>query len=293
MQIIYSPHYELSLPGHVWPTTKYRLVADALRRFPGFVFVEPRHVSWDDLALVHDREYLDKLRLNRLSLEELALLELPWRPELADGFRLMTGGTCEAVRIALGEGAAAHIGGGLHHAFAGHGEGFCPINDIAVAVRFAQRDMGVRRAAVIDLDVHHGNGTAMIFDGDPDVYTCSIHQQHNYPLFKPRSNLDIGLENRESDEGYLRALDRALPAVMATNPDLVVYVAGADPFEEDKLGGLAITKAGLAERDRRVVSAVRGAAVPLAVVLAGGYAFDVQDTVDVHVATIRALLSSG
>ena len=300
MQLVYSSQYELSLPGHVWPTEKYRLVAEALRGVAGVEFVEPSPVSWDDLALVHTREYLDKLRLDRLTPEEVATLELPWRPELADGFRLMVGGTRDTVVAALERGRAAHIGGGLHHAFAGHGEGFCPLNDIAVAIRVAQRGFRlqaevspIRRAAVIDLDVHHGNGTAMIFEQDPDVFTCSIHQQHNYPMFKPRSGLDIGLENRARDEDYLAAVDRALPAVMATRPEIVVYVAGADPFERDRLGGLSVTKAGLAERDRRVIQTVRSAGVPLAVVLAGGYAFDVQETVNVHVATIRTLLTSG
>ncbi len=293
MQVLYSSQYELSLPGHVWPTGKYRLVADMLSGTPGLEFVEPRAISWDDLALVHTREYLEKLRLDKLTPGEIATLELPWRRELAEGFRLMVGGTCDAVAAALEHGRAAHVGGGLHHAFSGHGEGFCPLNDIAVAIRIAQRDKRIRRAAVIDLDVHHGNGTAMIFERDPDVFTCSIHQQHNYPMFKPRSGLDIGLENRASDDDYLAALDRALPAVMASRPELVIYVAGADPFERDQLGGLSVTKAGLAERDRRVIRTVRSAGVPLAVVLAGGYAFDVQDTVDVHVATIRTLLASG
>jgi acetoin utilization deacetylase AcuC-like enzyme len=291
MRVIYSPQYEIPLPGHVWPTEKYRLVAGALRGEPAAVFVEPSAVSWGDLALVHTRGYLDKLRHDTLTPEDIATLELPWQPELADRFRLMAGGTCDAVAAALSDGLAAHIGGGLHHAFAGHGEGFCPVNDIAVAIRIAQREGSARRAAVIDLDVHHGNGTAMIFERDDSVFTLSIHQQHNYPMFKPRGDLDIGLENGASDDRYLDAVARAVPKAMASRPDLILYVAGADPFEADRLGGLAVTKAGLAERDRLVVSAARAAGVPLATVLAGGYAIDVQDTVDVHVATIRSMLA--
>ena len=285
MRVIYSPRYELPLGGHVWPTAKYRLIAERLSGRPGYEFDEPSPASWDDLALAHSPEYLDKLRLNTLTGEEIATLELPWRAEMADGFRLMVGGTCTAVARALEQGVAAHIGGGLHHAFANHGEGFCPMNDVAVAIRKARR-----RAAVVDCDVHHGNGTAMIFERDPDVFTFSIHQQHNYPLFKPRSDLDIGLADGDGDEAYLAALAGALPAVLAHAPRLIVYVAGADPFAGDQLGGLKLTKEGLAARDRMVIRAARHAGVPVAVVLAGGYAADVNDVVDIHVATMETLL---
>ena len=284
MRVIYSPRYEFRLGGHVWPTAKYRLIAERLSGRAGFEFEQPDLASWDDLALAHTREYLDKLRLNTLTRDEVATLELPWRAEMADGFRLMVGGTSTAVAGALADGAAAHIGGGLHHAFANHGEGFCPVNDIAVAIRKARR-----RTAVVDCDLHHGNGTAMIFERDPDVFTFSIHQQHNYPLFKPRSDLDIGLEDGAGDEQYLAALAGALPAVLAHAPRLIVYVAGADPYEGDRLGGLKLTKEGLAARDRMVIGAARHAGIPVAVVLAGGYAADVNDVVDIHVATIEAL----
>lgn len=284
MRVFHSARYELSLPGHVWPTAKYRLVAERLRGRAGFSLEEPATASWEDLALAHTREYLDKLRLNALTETEVATLELPWTPRMADAFRLMTGGTCDAVAAAMTDGAAAHVGGGLHHAFANHGEGFCPLNDIAVAIRKTGR-----RAAVVDCDVHHGNGTAMIFERDPDVFTFSIHQQHNYPLFKPRGSLDIGLEDGAGDDRYLAALAGALPAVLAHHPDLVVYVAGADPFEHDKLGGLALTKGGLVARDRLVIGAARSAGIAVAVVLAGGYAADVRDVVDIHVATIETL----
>jgi acetoin utilization deacetylase AcuC-like enzyme len=289
VKALYSPRYEMALPGHVWPTSKYRLIAE---RLAGSVEIEePLEASWDDLALVHAPEYLDKLRLGTLSPDDLATLELPWSPELATGFRLMAGGTCAAARAALDDGRAAHLGGGLHHAFASHGEGFCPINDVAVAIRVLQRG-SIRRAAVVDCDVHHGNGTAMIFGRDPDVFTFSIHQQHNYPFFKPRGDVDIGLEDGAGDARYLEALASSLPRVMASAPELVVYVAGADPFEGDRLGGLRLSKAGLAERDRIVIAAARAAGIPIVVTLAGGYAADVQDTVDIHVATVEAVLNA-
>ena len=301
MKVFFSPRYEVTLPGHVWPTSKYRLVAERLASGPygaALEFVQAAEASWSDLALVHTAEYLDKLRSGTLSAEDIVTLELPWQPDFATPFRIMAGGTCAAAAAAIDEGKSVHLGGGLHHAFANHGEGFCPINDVAVAIRVAQNPStrfarsapAVRRAAVIDLDVHHGNGTAMIFERDPDVFTCSIHQQHNYPLFKPRSDLDIGLEDGAGDARYLEALRTALPRVLASAPELAVYVAGADPFERDRLGGLRLTKAGLAERDRIVVEAVRRAGVPLVVTLAGGYAVDVHDTVDIHVATVEALL---
>lgn len=292
MNVYHSPRYEISLPGHIWPTSKYRLVAERLRRSgrPDAAIIEPPPASWDDLALVHTEHYLEKLRTGTLTPEDVATLELPWSPELADAFRLMAGGTCAAAAAALDDGRAAHLGGGLHHAFAGHGEGFCPVNDIAIAIRVTQRGGRIRRAAVVDCDVHHGNGTAMIFERDPDVFTFSIHQQHNYPLFKPRSDLDVGLEDGAGDDRYLSQLAVALPRVTDSRPGLIVYVAGADPFEGDRLGGLHVTKGGLAERDRMVVAAARAAGVPIVTVLAGGYAADVQDTVDVHVATMEAML---
>ena len=289
MRLVYSPRYEIPLPGHIWPTSKYRLLAERWRGEPAFDIVEPAPASWDDLALVHTAEYLAKLRDNTLTPEDIATLELPWTAALADGFRLMAGGSVAAAAAALDAGVAAHLGGGLHHAFAGHGEGFCPLNDVAVAVRVLQRDARIARAAIVDLDVHHGNGTAMIFERDANVFTFSMHQQHNYPLFKPRGDLDVGLEDGAGDARYLSLLADALPRVMASAPDLVVYLAGADPFEHDRLGGLKLTKAGLLERDRQVIAAARGAGVPLVTVLAGGYAADVQDTVDIHSATIEAM----
>jgi acetoin utilization deacetylase AcuC-like enzyme len=283
VKVFYSPRYEVSLPGHIWPTSKYRLIAN---RLPAECLVDPTEASWEDLALVHTGEYLEKLRSNTLTPEDIATLELPWQSELADAFRLMVGGTIGAATAALDEGRAGHLGGGLHHAFANHGEGFCPLNDVAVAIRVVQRERGIQRAAVVDCDVHHGNGTSMIFERDADVFTFSIHQQLNYPFFKPRSDLDIGLEDEAGDDRYLEALAGALPRVMESRPELIVYLAGADPYEGDRLGGLKLTKAGLAARDRLVIDAARAAGVPVATVLAGGYATNVDDTVDIHTATI-------
>jgi acetoin utilization deacetylase AcuC-like enzyme len=286
MRVIYSPRYELDLGSHIWPTSKYRLMADRL----AMSCDEPALCTWDDLALVHTPEYLEKIRTSTLTADEIRILELPWSPELADGFRLMTGGTCMAAEAAVRDGASVHLGGGLHHAFASHGEGFCLFNDVAVAVRRLQRDGRIARAAIVDCDVHQGNGTAMIFDGDPSVFTFSIHQQHNYPLFKPRSDLDIGLKDGAGNAEYLDRLHGALAAVMRSHPQLIVYLAGADPFEGDRLGGLKLTIDGLRARDRMVFEAARSEGVPVVVVLAGGYAENVEDTVTIHVATVHEML---
>jgi len=298
MKIAYSARYHIDIGLHVFPTLKYRLVHESLVAL-GIArsedFVEPRPASWEELALVHTAEYLEKMRTGAMAPEDVAQLELPWSDEMVEGFRLMVGGTIQAALIACGLEVrsltshfrvAAHIGGGLHHAFANHGEGFCPFNDVAVAVRVLQA-RGINRIAVIDLDVHHGNGTAFIFESDPNVFTFSIHQQHNYPLWKPRSTLDIGMPDGTHDATYLRELQRALPQVMAFTPQCVFYLAGADPYEDDQLGGLRLTKDGLRQRDRMVIDAVRAAASPLVITLAGGYARRVEDTVAIHVATIE------
>ncbi len=311
MHVVYAARYRIDIGLHVFPTEKYRLVHDRLVARQGDdahastqppTIVEPKPASWDELALVHTGEYLDKMRNGALSREDVAQLQLPWSAEMVEGFRLMVGGTIDAACLANDvprdndgthnpPGASAftvvcHIGGGLHHAFANHGEGFCPFNDVAVAIRVLQR-RGVERIAVVDLDVHHGNGTAFIFENDPRVFTFSMHQQHNYPMWKPRGSLDIGLPDGVHDAAFLAELDRALPVVMAANPQCVFYLAGADPYEDDQLGGLRLTKEGLRERDRRVISASARAGVPLVVLLAGGYARRVEDTVDIHVSTIE------
>ena len=290
MRVVYSPWYHIDIGTHVYPTVKYQMVQRALASAGGYEFVEAPPAPWDDLALVHSAEYLEKARTGTFSVDEIAQLELPWSPEVVDGFRLMTGGTVLAAKHALDSGAAGvglHIGGGFHHAFANHGEGFCLFNDVAVAIRVLQRERLIARAAVIDCDVHHGNGTAMIFDGDPAVFTFSIHQQHNYPAFKPCSSLDIGVEDRIGDAEYLAKLRNALPKVLASKPQIVFYLAGADPYEDDQLGGLGLSLEGLRERDRVVFTGCRDAGTPIVITLAGGYARDLDDTVAIHRGTFE------
>lgn len=290
MNVVYSPRYHVDIGPHVFPTQKYQLVHARLLEArivnPADV-LEPEPASWADLALVHTADYLAGLRDGTLAEEAILQIELPWSREMVDGFRTMVGGTILAARRALeNRTIVAHVGGGLHHAFPEHGEGFCPFNDVAVAVRVLQRDGLAGRAAIVDLDVHHGNGTAFIFESDPRVFTFSMHQQHNYPVWKPRGSLDIGLADGTGDTAFLEQLERALPAVIASAPQCVVYLAGADPFEQDQLGGLRLTEDGLRRRDQMVIETVRRADVPLVVLLAGGYARRVEDTVAIHVATI-------
>jgi acetoin utilization deacetylase AcuC-like enzyme len=279
---VYSTRYHIDIGAHVYPTIKYQLLERALASTGGYEFIEPSPAAWEDLALIHTAEYLEQVRGGFFSLHELQQLELPWSPEVVEGFRLMTGGTLAAARDALKAGIGAHAGGGFHHAFANHGEGFCLFNDIAVAIRVLQGEGRIVRAAVVDCDVHHGNGTAMIFDRDPSVFTFSIHQQHNYPAFKPRSSLDIGVEDSTGDAEYLTKLRGALPRVLAFKPEIAFYLAGADPYEDDQLGGLGLSIAGLRARDRAVFTACRDAGVPAVLTLAGGYARRVDDTVAIH-----------
>jgi len=299
LKVVYSPRYEIDIGLHVFPTAKYRATRDGLIQ-AGVIqagdFVEPQPATWDDLALVHTPDYLAKLRAGTLSAEDLAQLELPWSADMVEGFRVMVGGTIEAAIIACGLDEfrihysefriSCHIGGGLHHAFPNHGEGFCPFNDVAVAIRVLQAS-GIERVAVVDLDVHHGNGTAFIFESDPRVFTFSVHQQYNYPMWKPRGSLDIGLADGVHDAAYLAALERALPTVMDSAPQCVFYLAGADPYGDDQLGGLNLTREGLRQRDRLVIGTVAAAGIPLVVALAGGYARKVEDTVAIHMATIE------
>jgi acetoin utilization deacetylase AcuC-like enzyme len=296
LPIVYSRDYEIDIGMHVFPTAKFGAVHRELAGRPDaerFAFVRPGAASWEDLATVHTPEYLRKLRDGGFSLSDIAQLELPWSPQIVEGFRLMTGGTLEAARLALAHGLAVHIGGGFHHAFAGHGEGFCVFNDVAVAIRVLQRDGAATRFAVVDCDVHHGNGTAAIFVEAADVFTFSMHQWNNYPAVKPASTLDVHLPDAIGDDDYLRALEGALPRIVEFAPDLVFYLAGADPYHDDQLGGLALTMEGLRARDARVLRTLRAAGGRVVVTLAGGYARRVQDTVAIHVATIEEALACG
>ncbi len=294
MRLVYASTYRIQIGPHVFPTAKYALVVERLladARIRPDDIVPPVPASWEDLELVHTRDYLTKVRNGTLSAAELAQIDIPWSEAVVEGFRLMTGGTLVAARLAIADGLGGHIGGGFHHAFASHGEGFCLFNDVAVAVRVLQRDGVLNRACVIDLDVHHGNGTAMIFERDDRVFTFSMHQQHNYPMFKPRGSLDIGLPDATEDGAYLEALNAALPDVLAARPDIIFYLAGADPYRDDQLGGLDLTQEGLARRDALVLETVRTAGVPMVVTLAGGYARNLADTVEIHVGTVSAALN--
>lgn len=291
-KLIYHDGYDLNLGSHVFPSKKYRLIRDRLLA-DGFAepadFVEPRPASDEDILLVHQRGWVTRLKQGTLDYLELMKLEIPYSREMVDAFWLAAGGTTLAAQLALRDGVGFNIGGGFHHAFPGHGEGFCAIHDVAVAIRKLQQEKRVERAMVIDCDVHDGNGTAAIFASDPSVFTLSIHQLHNYPTIKPPSNLDVNLEDGVSDEEYLELLGGACgKAFSEFRPQLVMYVAGADPYREDQLGGLCLSIEGLKARDRLVfdVSHANGAAV--VVTLAGGYAMNVEDTVTIHSNTAKA-----
>ena len=288
MKAVYSPRYEVDIGTHVFPTRKFTLVRDRLLANglvdPGEL-AEPAPASWDELALVHTPGYLLKLRNGTMSVNDVARLELPWSPEIVEGFRLMTGGTILAARMALSEGVVMQLGGGFHHAYPDHGEGFCMFNDVAVAIRTLVHEGLIRRAAIVDLDVHHGNGTAAIFRDDSAVFTFSMHQQNNYPAEKPPSTLDVHLGDGVKDQEYLERLRAALPSILEFRPDLVFYLAGADPYHGDQLGGLSLTFDGLRARDALVLGTFRRAGVPVAITLAGGYAHHTDDTIAIHCAT--------
>jgi acetoin utilization deacetylase AcuC-like enzyme len=281
----------LNLGDHVFPSIKYRLVKEKLLREhiaePGD-FIEPAPASDDDIALVHHREYLRKLQTGKLSYLEVLRLEIPYSPELIRAVWLCAGGSILAGRLALEDGVAVNVGGGFHHAYPDHGEGFCVLNDFAVAIRSLQKNRTIERAMTVDCDVHQGNGTAAIFGGDHTVFTLSIHQENNYPYPKPPSSLDINLDDGVGDEEYLRELAQGLDRALAEfGPDLIFYVAGADPYREDQLGGLKLSLEGLEKRDRLVFEKARRKNIPVAVVLAGGYARRLDDTIEIHANTIR------
>jgi acetoin utilization deacetylase AcuC-like enzyme len=291
--VVYSPRYAIDIGIHVFPTAKYAMVHERIHEGPlgtapsKLDYLQPQAASWDELASIHSSQYLEKIQSGHLPIAELAQLEIPWSPAIVEGFRLMTGGTIAAARCAVEARPAAvfHIGGGFHHAFPSHGEGFCLFNDVAVAIRLLLNAAAISRAAVVDLDVHHGNGTAFTFADDPRVFTFSMHQENNYPAVKPPGSLDIPLPDGEGDAPYQRKLAGALDRVFREKPDLAFYLAGADPYEDDQLGGLGLTKAGLQQRDRMVLEACRQRGVPVVVLLAGGYARRLDDTVDIHYAT--------
>jgi acetoin utilization deacetylase AcuC-like enzyme len=291
-KLVYHPRYDLNLGAHVFPSQKFRLLYELLLcekiASPGDI-VQPERASDADLLRVHSLDWVAKLKNGTLTASEIIKLEIPYSPELAEAVWLAAGGTILAAQLALYDGFASNLTGGFHHAHANHGEGFCAIHDVAVAIRRLQADGLIKKAIVVDTDVHHGNGTAHIFREDDSVFTLSIHQENNYPAHKPPSNLDLGLDDGIEDQEYLSAL---LPAVEKSlddfRPAILFYVGGADPFCEDQLGGLRLTKTGLKARDRGVFRAARSRNIPVVTTLAGGYARRVEDTIRIHANTIVA-----
>jgi acetoin utilization deacetylase AcuC-like enzyme len=319
-KLVYSDAYYLPIGEHVFPAEKYRRIRDRLLA-SGVAepsdFLEPEPASDQDILLVHKPEYVHKLKTGTLSPREEMEMEIPYSLDLVAAFWLATGGSILAARQALADGVGISIGGGFHHAFPDHGEGFCMIHDVAVAIRRLQRDGQIRTAMTVDCDVHHGNGTAAIFAGtrtasEPlpsagpgtrspslrgkmrgahagEVFTISLHQHNNYPLWKPPSSIDVDLPDGIGDDDYLAWLDNALSSGLRQfEPDLLCYIAGADPYREDQLGGLSLTIQGLKERDELVFRVARARNIPVMVTFAGGYAQNVEDTVTIHCNSVIA-----
>ncbi len=288
MKFVYSDRYLVDIGKHVFPIQKYSLIREGLldEGIGEEDFIEPIPAGEEDLLLVHTEEYLQDLANLRRTHRTISS-ELPLTREIVDAYILAAGGTCLAVDRCLKDRCTVHIGGGWHHAFASHAEGFCYINDIGVALRKLQKEKLIRRAAVVDCDLHQGNGTARIFQGDPTVFTFSIHQERNYPV-KEKSDLDIGLEDGTGDKEYLSLLKDALRGILeGSQPELVMYVAGSDPYQKDLLGGLSLTIDGLRRRDELVMTECEKRGVPMAVVFGGGYAEKTMDTVEIHLNTCR------
>ena len=291
-RLVYHERYDLNLGPHVFPSQKFRLIYEMLLREEIAAeqdFLRPNPATDEDIQRVHTADWVRKLKTGTLTASEVMLLEVPYSPELVEAVWLAAGGTILAGQSALRDGFGANLSGGFHHAYPGHGEGFCAIHDVAVAIRKLQADGAAKKAMVVDTDVHHGNGTAAIFRNDPLVFTISIHQENNYPAHKPPSSIDLNMADRVDDDEYLGAL---IPAVQKAldefQPEILFYVGGADPYCEDQLGGLALTKGGLKQRDRQVFEEARRRKIPVATTLAGGYARRVEDTVRIHVNTILA-----
>ena len=291
-KLVYHERYDLNLGPHVFPSQKFRLIYEMLLR-EGVAaqqdFLRPDPATDEDILRVHTSDWVSKLKTGTLTASEVMQLEVPYSPELVQAVWLAAGGTILAGQAALHDGFGSNLSGGFHHAYPGHGEGFCAIHDVAVAIRKLQADGAVKKVIVVDTDVHHGNGTAAIFHSDPTVFTISIHQENNYPAHKPPSSIDLNMADRADDDEYLGAL---IPAVQKAldefQPGILFYVGGADPYCEDQLGGLSLTKEGLKQRDRQVFEEARRRGIPVATTLAGGYARRVEDTVRIHVNTILA-----
>ena len=310
-KLIYSDAYYLPIGEHVFPAEKYRLIHQQLLRTGVAApedFLTPEPARDADVLLVHTPAWVIKLTTGTLSPREELLMEVPYSPGLMRAFWLAAGGSMLAAQCALRDRVGVNLGGGFHHAFADHGEGFCMIHDVAIAIRKLQHQGLATRAMTVDCDVHQGNGTAAIFaannsgtgwscgmgardfaDFKGDVFTISLHQENNYPAFKPPSSIDVNLADGVGDAEYLAQLDRALSAGLHQfDPQLLCYVAGADPYREDQLGGLSLTIEGLKKRDELVYRAAKARGIPVMVTLAGGYAHQVEDTVSIHCNTVLA-----
>jgi len=289
---IYSPSYNFKLDFHIFPVEKYRLLYEKLQNcglIPANLFLTPEAITKDDLLLVHTPEYLDDF-LNSRHTPATAFSEFPINQEIVSGVLSMVGGTYSAVKEALRAGKAMNLGGGFHHAFPDHAEGFCYLNDVAIAVAKAQKEKIVKKVLVVDCDLHQGNGTAFIFKENKDVFTFSIHQENLYPI-KQRSSLDIGLDDYTGDQEYLTKLSGALKYIEKHfSPELLIYIAGADPYEGDQLGTLQLTKNGLKKRDHIVMDWAVARRVPISVVLGGGYAYYIKDVVEIHFNTACEIL---
>jgi acetoin utilization deacetylase AcuC-like enzyme len=287
-----SAAYAIPLPpGHRFPMEKYvllreRVIAD--RIVPAEHVLEPERATAAEAQLVHTHDYVARFTDGHLDVAELRRLGFPWSPALVERSYRSVGGTIAAARAALEHGIAMNLAGGTHHAFPHHGEGFCVFNDVAIAIRVLQRERRIRRAAIVDLDVHQGNGTHAIFAGDEDVFTFSMHGAKNYPFHKIPGRCDVALADGTGDDVYLERLAALLPRVLASaRPELVVYLAGADPYERDRLGRLGLSIAGLARRDAIVLETCRTVGFPVAITIAGGYGRDIAETVEIHVNTAR------
>lgn len=291
--IFYSPYYYADIgEGHVFPIRKFEIARDILvseGTLRPEEIIAPERVKRDDLLLVHTEDYIDRLTNGTLTAKEIRKLGLPWSEALVRRSFHAISGTINASRRALVDGVSSNLAGGTHHAFSDRGEGFCVLNDVAVSIRVLQREKLASRFLIIDLDVHQGNGTAFIFQDSPEVFTFSMHGAKNFPLFKETSRLDIELADRTADAEYLDTLEHALDRIRLHDADIIFYLAGADPYENDRLGRLALTKEGLRRRDETVLEFAKSEGIPIVTTMSGGYAEKIEDTVDIHCNTIRAV----
>ena len=292
-----SSRFTIDLPtGHRFPIAKYAAIREMVVQrgiLPCEAILEPERVERWELALVHTPEYLDKIYHGEMSEAEERRLGFPWSDQLRERSLRTVQATIEAARDALATGLGITLAGGTHHAFPDHGEGFCVFNDVAVAIRVLQREGLIAKAIVVDLDVHQGNGTARIFDADPDVYTFSMHGRKNYPFHREVSSLDVELEDGCDDATYLGLLERHLePAIHAAQPDLVFYLAGSDPYREDRFGRLGLSSEGLARRDALVAKVCRARGLPVILTMSGGYARSLEDIATIHSESVRIMIEA-